>query len=347
MTDESESGRRFGAQFVAEQRARFGGLSPERRPLTYDIAVEPGSEGRRAWYDEQLALLPHAHAGKLAGRLWLDHWFWPVTFELAVGAVLRRAGYTVAYDRLCGSQTPDWTALGDDGEPTMFVEVHTDQPSDGTYKKLRAWRGLEVRIAEIPCPVVLMLESQGIAPVPPEPKTAKEITAVLRRRLSSDAFVPFRIEACGYVFQIQPGMRSTLGDRAQFYAPSGVAGAVSAKKLTERVDKKVATYAEISEKHAVPLVVAVGAHRFTGVDLSEVDDLIDGNMTMKFQFNGSDRYIGEQSMDWGRPDRWTMPAQLSGLLWISNQDPFPATARPNPAATRPMPAALTRAASTP
>lgn len=340
MTREVLVARRFGPGFVAEQRARFGGLSPERRPLTYDIAVEPQSEARRAWYDEQLALLPQEHADKLAGRLWDDRWFWPVTFELAVGAALRRAGYTVAYDRPCGTQTPDWTVLDRGGEPAMFVEVHTDQPPDGTYKRLRAWRGLEVRIAEIPCPVVLMLDSRGVAPRAPDQKSAKQIAVVLRKRLLSGPILPSRIEACGYVFVVRSDMNSTLGMRAEFRAPSGVAGPVSARKLTERVDGKVATYAAIAQKHDVPLVVAVGAHRFTGVDLSDVDDLLAGRLTVKFQFNGSDSYIGRQSLDWGRPYRWTMPAELSGLLWISNEDPFPIAARPNPAAARPVPLEL-------
>lgn len=344
MTLEPLAGRRFGPAFVAEQRMLFGGRSPERRPLTYDIAVEPQFEARRTWYDEQLDLLPHEHANKQAGRLCDDRWFWPVTFELAAGAALRRAGYTVAYDRLSGIQTPDWTVLDDDGEPAMFVEVHTDQPTDGTFGRLQAWRGLELRIAEIPCPVVLMLDSRGVAPRPPDHKTAKRVASVLRKRLLSGPFPPSRIEACGYLFVVMGNMRSTLGARAQFYAPSGVAGPVSARKLTERVDGKVATYAAIAEAHDVPLVVAVGAHRLTGVDLSDVDDLLAGRLTVKFQFNGSDSHIGQQSLDWGQPYRWTMPAQLSGLLWISNEDPFPITARPNPAAERPMPLELGGAA---
>ena len=335
-----ESGRRFGPEFVAQQRARFGGLSPERRPLTFDNAVGSDGEARRAWYDEQLALLPKDQADKLAGRLWLDSWYWPVTFELAVGAALRRAGYAVAYEQPWGKQTPDWTVLGLDGRPQMFVEVHTDQPTDGTYKKLRAWRGLEVRIAEIPCPVVLMLQSQGAAPIPPDPKIAKQITAVLRTRLTCDPFTPLLIEACGYQFTIRLGMRSTLGTQAQFYAPSGVAGAVSAKKLTVRIDAKVAAYAALAKEHDVPLVVAVGAHRFTGVDLSDIDDLLAGRLTTKFQFNGSDSFIGEQTIDFGRPNRWIMPEDLSGLLWVSNEDPFMATVRANDSAARPMPAAI-------
>ncbi len=40
-----------------------------------------------------------------------------------------------------------------------------------------------------------------------------------------------------------------------------------------------------------------------------------------------------------------MPARLSGLLWISNQEPFPVTARSNPAAVLAMPALLAAMAS--
>src|SRR5438270_7012378 len=133
-----------------------------------------------------------------------------------------------------------------------------------------------------------MLDSRGAAPKPPDQKTAKQITAVLRKRLLAGPFPPPRIEACGYVFVVMDSMRSELGMRAQFYAPSGVAGPVSARKLTEPVDRKAAIYAALIEEYDAPLFVAIGAHRFTGVELSDVDDLLAGRMTVKFQFNGSD-----------------------------------------------------------
>lgn len=77
------------------------------------------------------------------------------------------------------------------------------------------------------------------------------------------------------------------------------------------------------------LVVAVGAHRFTGVDLSDVDRLLAGEPTVTFQFNLGDNFIGKHQFNPGHPARWTMPAGLSGLLWLDNQPPFDATIRSN------------------
>ncbi|MFV2110572.1 hypothetical protein [Micromonospora sp. LOL_015] len=90
----------------------------------------------------------------------------------------------------------------------------------------------------------------------------------------------------------------------------------------------------------MPLVVAVGAHRFTCVELSDVDDLLAGAPTISFQFNPGDTFIGSKTINLARPDRWRMPADLAGLLWLHNQPPFAATARPNPEARRPLPRQL-------
>ena len=116
---------RFGAGFVEEYRRRHGGRSPAERRLTYDIAVEAEFEHWRRWYGEQLALLPREDADRLDGQLWLDESFWPITFELAAGAGLRAAGFEVAYERSHDGLTPDWTVLTAEGDPAMFVEVHT------------------------------------------------------------------------------------------------------------------------------------------------------------------------------------------------------------------------------
>jgi hypothetical protein len=94
----------------------------------------------------------------------------------------------------------------------------------------------------------------------------------------------------------------------------------------------------VADQYDVPLVVAVGAHRFTGVDLDDVDDMLSGQRTVSFQFGASDSYIGTASIT----EPWTMPERLSGLLWLNNREPFGATARPNPHARRPMPAAIAR-----
>jgi hypothetical protein len=122
-----DDGARFGSEFIAAHRARYGGRSPERRQLTYDIAVEATYEPWRRWYDKQLALLPTAQANALAGRLWLDEHFWPVTFELAAGAAIRAAGYSAVYEQDHGGLTPDWAALTPQGELAFIIEVHTEQ----------------------------------------------------------------------------------------------------------------------------------------------------------------------------------------------------------------------------
>jgi hypothetical protein len=129
---------------------------------------------------------------------------------------------------------------------------------------------------------------------------------------------------------------------ACFVPPSSRAGPVSAAPMMEQVREKAHTYRGLAEKYAVPLIVAVGAHRFTGVTLQHVQDTLTGLPAPKitFQFNWGDPHIGEQTVDPGPipPCQW--PEGLDGLLWIDSELPFALSALPNPAALRPMPVTL-------
>nr|WTA70840.1 hypothetical protein OHB51_17490 [Micromonospora sp. NBC_00855] len=87
----------------------------------------------------------------------------------------------------------------------------------------------------------------------------------------------------------------------------------------------------------MPLIIAVGSHRFTSVDLADLDDLLAGASTIGFHFIVGDTYIGTKTVNPARPTQWTIPTNLVGLLWLHNQPPFNATARPNPDGHRQMP----------
>lgn len=80
------------------------------------------------------------------------------------------------------------------------------------------------------------------------------------------------------------------------------------------------------------------AHRFTGVTLDHLDDVLSGLPAPKltFQFSPGDPFIGRQAVNMAPIPPW----DLAGLLWVANQLPFSLTARPNPTAQRPMSAAL-------
>ena len=137
-------------------------------------------------------------------------------------------------------------------------------------------------------------------------------------------------------------MVSPLGMRACFVPPSCRAGPVSAHRLMEGIEGKVRKYRALAGQHAVPLIVAAGAHRFTGVTLANLDDVLAGSPAPKltFQFDTGDPWIGTQTVSLAPVPPWTWPDDLAGLLWIENQLPFRLTGRPNQAARRQMPAAL-------
>jgi len=146
---------------------RYGKRPPEQRQLTYDIAANDEYAPWRHWLDAQLALLPAQAAEAMSRRVWLDEHFWPVNFELAVGAGLRAAGLGVPYEEIWDGVTPDWTVLSGGGKPLAFVEVHTDQPPPRTFGEMRAWHGLVERIKTIPVPWYIGEQTVNWAPVPP------------------------------------------------------------------------------------------------------------------------------------------------------------------------------------
>jgi len=137
-------------------------------------------------------------------------------------------------------------------------------------------------------------------------------------------------------------MVSPLGMHACFVPPSSRAGPVSTERLMEGIEGKVRKYRALAEQYAVPLIVAVGAHRFTGVTVTHLDDALTGSPAPKitFQFDASDPYIGTQTVNLAPVPAWSWPDDLAGLLWIENQLPFSLAARPNQAARRQMPPAL-------
>ena len=65
--------------------------------------------------------------------------------------------------------------------------------------------------------------------------------------------------------------------------------------------RKVHKYKKLAAQYAVPLVVAVGAHRFTVVTLEHLDDVLTGLPApkMTFQFNADDPFIGAQTVNMG------------------------------------------------
>jgi hypothetical protein len=205
---------------------------------------------------------------------------------------------------------------------------------------MRAWHGLVERIKQIPVSVVLALAPTGRPIPPPTPRTAKKIAQDLRWALMQ----PWRrpcFTTHGYTFLVQAEprgggtMASPLGPHACLVPPSSLAGVVSARQLADRVEDKTRKYRALADAFDVPLVVAAGAHRFTGVGLEQFDELLAGSFTTTLQFNFGDPWVGEGTVDLGRPERWEMPAELAGVLWVHNQFPFGVAWRPNPAARRP------------
>ncbi|WP_147268416.1 hypothetical protein [Spongiactinospora rosea] len=342
MTNTETFPNRFGPAFVEEYRRRHGSKTPQGRELTYDNAVSDEFAPRREWLSRQLNLLPAKQADQLARKVWQDDHYWSVHFEMAVGAALRQAGLNAVYDHPWGRQTPDWTVMAATGEPLCLVEVYTASPPQRTYRSMRAWHQVTQQFKKIPIGVVLTLESTGSPIDPPDSKEAKRLAREVERALSSVLCPPRITTSLGLTFLVLADrygrqIPSPFGLRACFEAPSSIAGQVSAAQIVPGVREKISKYRRIVDEHDLPLVVAVGAHPFTGLTLRELDDFLAGEMSMTFQFNIGDGYIGSSTFP---SSRWDIPSELSGLLWVDNLFPFEATGRPNSTAQRPMPAIL-------
>ncbi|MET7920991.1 hypothetical protein ABZU45_35130 [Streptomyces avermitilis] len=338
--------RRFGSQFVAEQRHRYGKRPPENRMLSYDLAVLDEYEPWRIWLDEQLDLLPEAAAAAFAANLWRDQNFWPDIIELAAGAALRRRGFSVEFERRWGTLTPDWTVVGAEGAPVALVEVLTHSPQQGTFAKMKAWHALVERLKQIPVPVVLTVAGDRTRPLEaPDARTAKKIAQDLRRALLSPLHQPV-FWSQGYTFLLQrdPNTGQAMrpaGMRTILIPPSNMAGVVSARPVAAGIVKKVSKYRALAQEAGLPLIVAAGAHKFTGLQVQQLDDLLAGTSTLSVQLSFGDTFVHHPvEVNPFNPPRWTMPPELAGVLWVNNDFPFTTIWRPNPNAVTPVPAAL-------
>lgn len=343
----SSSIRRFGPEFVSEQQRRYGRRPPEDRPLSYDIAVQDEYEPWRAWLEAQLALLPEKAAGTFGQHLWHDQNFWSYLHELAAGAALRATGLAVQFERLWDIQTPDWTVLDEHGEPFALVEVLTHSPSKDTYGKMKAWHNLVERLKQIPVPVVLTVAGDRDRSLKaPDAGTAKKIAQDLRRYLLSPLHqAMYRSQGYTFLLMADPRTGETMrppGMGTILVPPSNRAGIVSAQPLVANIEEKVSKYRALAKRTGLPLIVAAGSHRFTGLGIEQLDHLLNGEHTVTFQFDYGDTYIDKPlKVQLGNPPRWTMPPDLAGVLWLDNQFPFTTNWRPNPEARNPAPSQLT------
>jgi hypothetical protein len=110
---------------------------------------------------------------------------------------------------------------------------------------------------------------------------------------------------------------------------------VRAWRVAVGIARKVSKYRALAQEAGLPLIVAAGADKFTGLELRHLDDLFQGVATVSVQFDFGDSFIHHPvEIDPLNPPRWTMPPELAGLLWVNNDFPFTGTWRPNPSAER-------------
>src|SRR2546429_9669671 len=96
---------RFGDEFVARWRDRWE-HRPSERPLTYDTAVNDEFAERRAWYGQQIDLLPEAAAAGMTDRLWQGQHNWPGPVGFGAGGWVGSARVPVAVGHQWEGPTP-------------------------------------------------------------------------------------------------------------------------------------------------------------------------------------------------------------------------------------------------
>jgi|SRR5579872_4095932 len=96
------------------------------------------------------------------------------------------------------------------------------------------------------------------------------------------------------------------------------------------ITEKARKYRKLAAQYDVPLIVAVGAHHFTGVTLQQLDDVLSGLPAPKitFQFNAGDPLIGEETVKYGPDTALGMAQQPSRAALDRRSAPL----RPHPTA---------------
>lgn len=237
---------------------------------------------------------------------------------------------------------PDWTVLGNDGAPALFLEVHTDMPARETFARMHAWHGLSQRIRKIPSPIVLILAPPDAALDPPDAGTAKRIAQDLQHQLLRVLQPVHPIyHTHGFAFLVIAdrrtgrAMASPFGMYSCFEPPSCMSGWITADRLLKGVEKKVSRFQSLARDREVPLVVGVGSHIFIGVAFETLDGALLGSESPQFslQFGAGYTFLAPQrSLELKPTKPW--PEGVAGLVWIDTGFPFEATTRRNPNAWR-------------
>jgi hypothetical protein len=306
----------FDRDFVQQIEDRYpDALSREGSDLAA-VALSPERAQFREWIEHEVAFVPESGRSRLMARLRGGRHFVTGVNELATAAVLRDAGLLVEYETALNGCTPDLYVPPEGERRPIIVEVWTREPPREAAGQLRAWQDLQRRIARIPVPVGLRIESPGGDAYPaPTSAESKKLSAAVRKWLLNTVPMPGdALNVDGYRFQVWgtvPRLNAVL-------AIPGRTSRLDSEFVVDIINNKVRKYAAVTKDLGAHLVVVLAAHPLAPLDIGLIRSALDGRLSLTVRFPSDARGI---IADWTVQMRSDEAAEcfgpvLSAVGWI-------------------------------
>lgn len=272
----------FDRDFVQQTEARYpDALSWEGSDLAA-VTLSPERTLFREWIEHEVTNLPEPGRNKLIARLRSGRHFVTGVNELAAAAVLRDAGLPVEYETDLNGCTPDLFVPPDGDRRPIIVEVWTREPPREATGQLRAWQDLQRRIAKIPVPVGLGVESpSGDAYRAPTSVESKKLAVAARKWLLGTVPMPGDcLNVDGYRFQVWgtvPRLNAVL-------AIPGRTSRLDSEFVIDAINNKVRKYVAVTNDLGAQLVVVLAAHPLAPLEIGLIRSALEGRLSLTVRF---------------------------------------------------------------
>jgi hypothetical protein len=273
----------FDPDYLRQVADRYPDRSDWEASDVASVALSPERDKLRDWIEREVAHLPEPGRGRLTARLRSEKHLVSGLNELGAAAVLRDAGLRALYEPELNGRTPDLFVPAEGNRRPIVVEVWTREPPREAAGQRRAWHDLRSRIAKIPVPVGLRVETPGGDSYrPPSSGEAKKLTAAVKEWLLAGWPMPGdRHNVDGYRFYV---WGQAVGLRTVLTIP-GRTSTLDSSVVIRAVKDKVTKYAAITDQLGGHLLVVLAAHPSAPLDIDLVRTALDGRQRLTVRFS--------------------------------------------------------------
>ncbi|MGH7799271.1 MAG: hypothetical protein ACREOW_01405 [Thermodesulfobacteriota bacterium] len=276
----------FTEEWIQQLQNRYERRERFRRPLIYSVATNVAFQSMRAEVETWVADLPQALQRELIQRLRSSKNFRHTYHELAVGSLLKKAGFRAEYGKNLSGQTPDWYVQAKGNIPPFIVEVFTSNVSEAQMLEETQINELRGGLHQMPFDVGLRISFNSQA-VELDQRRNKVIAHEIKLWLTRDNpavgdeiclnDLTIEVVCCGQGFLSVQLMGFSRG----FW--------VNPEPLRKNLVTKVNKYKKLISATRIPLIIGVVADFFTGLGSDDLENVLFGQKV----FDVFNKFTGE------------------------------------------------------